>query len=185
MIHLDRQPRTSRRREAQTGSRARSGSRSERTLDAVEHSRTLMEWWPFLIFHRGGLRIKVINNNCLPSNVHAVVPSTPAERSACVPRFFKRGDWPAYVCLKISSGCRTHSDCRLHGARGKVKQAAKWRLAVSRIQTGIVSRRKAVGRPPPSAQGVHSHSRRGTRRIATSRDSRAGEPEKRQKFISD
>ena len=46
------------------GSRARSGSRSERTLDAVEHSRTLMEWWPFLIFHRGGLRIKVINNNC-------------------------------------------------------------------------------------------------------------------------
>ena len=59
VIHLDRQPRTSRRREAQTGSRAR----SERTLDAVEHSRTLMEWWPFLIFHRGGLRIKVINNN--------------------------------------------------------------------------------------------------------------------------
>ena len=56
VIHLDRQPRTSRRREAQTGSRARSGSRSERTLDAVEHSRTLMEWWPFLIFHRGGLR---------------------------------------------------------------------------------------------------------------------------------
>ena len=42
VIHLDRQPRTSRRREAQTGSRARSGSRSERTLDAVEHSRTLM-----------------------------------------------------------------------------------------------------------------------------------------------
>ena len=62
VIHLDRQLRTSRRREAQTGSRARSGSRSERTLDAVEHSRTLMEWWPFLIFHRGGLRIKVINN---------------------------------------------------------------------------------------------------------------------------
>ena len=66
VIHLDRQPRTSRRREAQTGSRARSGSRSERTLDAVEHSRTLMEWWPFLIFHRGGLRIKVINNNAQP-----------------------------------------------------------------------------------------------------------------------
>ena len=65
VIHLDRQPRTSRRREAQTGSRARSGSRSERTLDAVEHSRTLMEWWPFLIFHRGGLRIKVINNTGL------------------------------------------------------------------------------------------------------------------------
>ena len=63
VIHLDRQPRTSRRREAQTGSRARSGSHSERTLDAVEHSRTLMEWWPFLIFHRGGLRIKVINNS--------------------------------------------------------------------------------------------------------------------------
>ena len=67
VIHLDRQPRTSRRREAQTGSRARSGSRSERTLDPVEHSRTLMEWWPFLIFHRGGLRIKVINNNGLAS----------------------------------------------------------------------------------------------------------------------
>ena len=67
VIHLDRQPRTSRRREAQTGSRARSGSRSERTLDAVEHSRTLMEWWPFLIFHRGGLRIKVINNSSLPT----------------------------------------------------------------------------------------------------------------------
>ena len=68
VIHLDRQPRTSRRREAQTGSRARSGSRSERTLDAVEHSRTLMEWWPFLIFHRGGLRIKVINNTCSRSS---------------------------------------------------------------------------------------------------------------------
>ena len=63
VIHLDRQPRTSRRREAQTRSRARSGSRSEGTLDAVEHSRTLMEWWPFLIFHRGGLRIKVINKH--------------------------------------------------------------------------------------------------------------------------
>ena len=62
VIHLDRQPRTRRRREAQTGSRARSGSRSERTLSDWEHSRTLMEWWPFLIFHRGGLRIKVINN---------------------------------------------------------------------------------------------------------------------------
>ena len=24
-----------------------------------------MEWWPFLIFHRGGLRIKVINNKRL------------------------------------------------------------------------------------------------------------------------
>ena len=71
VIHLDRQPRTSRRREAQTGSRARSGSRSERTLDAVEHSRTLMEWWPFLIFHRGGLRIKVINNNSPPAAARA------------------------------------------------------------------------------------------------------------------
>ena len=70
VIHLDRQPRTSRRREAQTGSRARSGSRSERTLDAVEHSRTLMEWWPFLIFHRGGLRIKVINNTRLRKLYH-------------------------------------------------------------------------------------------------------------------
>ena len=51
VIHLDRQPRTSRRREAQTGSRARSGSRSERTLDAVEHSRTLMEWLCLLFIH--------------------------------------------------------------------------------------------------------------------------------------
>ena len=73
-IHLDRQPRTSRRREAQTGSRARSGSRSERTLDAVEHSRTLMEWWPFLIFHRGGLRIKVINNT-RPTSSELEVPT--------------------------------------------------------------------------------------------------------------
>ena len=79
VIHLDRQPRTSRRREAQTGSRARSGSRSERTLDAVEHSRTLMEWWPFLIFHRGGLRIKVINNTC---PCHRAVPTTPPEGCA-------------------------------------------------------------------------------------------------------
>ena len=77
VIHLDRQPRTSRRREAQTGSRARSGSRSERTLDAVEHSRTLMEWWPFLIFHRGGLRIKVINNTCTRSRRPS--PSSAAE----------------------------------------------------------------------------------------------------------
>ena len=75
VIHLDRQPRTSRRREAQTGSRARSGSRSERTLDAVEHSRTLMEWWPFLIFHRGGLRIKVINNT-LPHRSQVRLPVT-------------------------------------------------------------------------------------------------------------
>ena len=76
VIHLDRQPRTSRRREAQTGSRARSGSRSERTLDAVEHSRTLMEWWPFLIFHRGGLRIKVINNTrTFERSAHPVFPS--------------------------------------------------------------------------------------------------------------
>ena len=60
------------------GSRARSGSRSERTLDAVEHSRTLMEWWPFLIFHRGGLRIKVINNTCQPSTL-------PGTRSSRVP----------------------------------------------------------------------------------------------------
>ena len=72
VIHLDRQPRTSRRREAQTGSRARSGSRSERTLDAVEHSRTLMEWWPFLIFHRGGLRIKVINNTCPAKSISSL-----------------------------------------------------------------------------------------------------------------
>ena len=77
VIHLDRQPRTSRRREAQTGSRARSGSRSERTLDAVEHSRTLMEWWPFLIFHRGGLRIKVINNNWPHVNYYASRPRRP------------------------------------------------------------------------------------------------------------
>ena len=86
VIHLDRQPRTSRRREAQTGSRARSGSRSERTLDAVEHSRTLMEWWPFLIFHRGGLRIKVINNTrpspCVSTPPAAASPSTSTSRDA-------------------------------------------------------------------------------------------------------
>ena len=76
VIHLDRQPRTSRRREAQTGSRARSGSRSERTLDAVEHSRTLMEWWPFLIFHRGGLRIKVINNRWSPIGSSRSLPTS-------------------------------------------------------------------------------------------------------------
>ena len=78
VIHLDRQPRTSRRREAHTGSRARSGSRSEGTLDAVEHSRTLMEWWPFLIFHRGGLRIKVINNMGLAKNVFEIAISRKA-----------------------------------------------------------------------------------------------------------
>ena len=83
VIHLDRQPRTSRRREAQTGSRARSGSRSERTLDAVEHSRTLMEWWPFLIFHRGGLRIKVINNN--RQEVQVLVAPFDLETKAKVP----------------------------------------------------------------------------------------------------
>ena len=106
VIHLDRQPRTSRRREAQTGSRARSGSRSERTLDAVEHSRTLMEWWPFLIFHRGGLRIKVINN----SNT-AISPSHRPARSllnlpGCTPKI----DPPclARVLLEpaLRSGCR-------------------------------------------------------------------------------
>ena len=82
VIHLDRQPRTSRRREAQTGSKARSGSRSERTLDAVEHSRTLMEWWPFLIFHRGGLRIKVINNT--PGLLRPTWSVTPAGATSCV-----------------------------------------------------------------------------------------------------
>ena len=81
VIHLDRQPRTSRRREAQTGSRARSGSRSERTLDAVEHSRTLMEWWPFLIFHRGGLRIKVINNTTSSRSPSSVVGNRYRETS--------------------------------------------------------------------------------------------------------
>ena len=83
VIHLDRQPRTSRRREAQTGSRARSGSRSERTLDAVEHSRTLMEWWPFLIFHRGGLRIKVINNTWSSRALHVglITTSRPSSRA--------------------------------------------------------------------------------------------------------
>ena len=85
VIHLDRQPRTSRRREAQTGSRARSGSRSERTLDAVEHSRTLMEWWPFLIFHRGGLRIKVINNSSLQPLAATLHRATPRSRRVSSP----------------------------------------------------------------------------------------------------
>ena len=109
MIHLDRQPRTSRRREAQTGSRARSGSRSERTLDAVEHSRTLMEWWPFLIFHRGGLRIKVINNNC----------ETGRRRSPSAKRAFLAETRPS-LALSIRSppshstlpGCRTKQPTR-------------------------------------------------------------------------
>ena len=92
VIHLDRQPRTSRRREAQTGSRARSGSRSERTLDAVEHSRTLMEWWPFLIFHRGGLRIKVINN----SSWHPELASSHRRRHATG---FGSVAIPTAVCL--------------------------------------------------------------------------------------
>ena len=35
---------------------------SARTLDAVEHSRTIMERWSFVIFHRGGSRISVIAN---------------------------------------------------------------------------------------------------------------------------
>ena len=33
-----------------------------------------MEWWPFLIFHRGGLRIKVINNTV--SEGHALLVTT-------------------------------------------------------------------------------------------------------------
>ena len=42
-----------------------------------------MEWWPVLIFHRGGLRIKVINNTCLfwtkvePNWNHAEMQSAP------------------------------------------------------------------------------------------------------------
>ncbi len=39
---------------------------SARTLDAVEHSRTIMERWSFVIFHRGGSRISVIANTMLP-----------------------------------------------------------------------------------------------------------------------
>ena len=30
-----------------------------------------MEWWPVLIFHRGGLRIKVINNNLSRLRYHS------------------------------------------------------------------------------------------------------------------
>ena len=104
VIHLDRQPRTSRRREAQTGSRARSGSRSERTLDAVEHSRTLMEWWPFLIFHRGGLRIKVINNTFRRRR---------SSFSFVSPRTTSRG-WPA-----ATSFHRIGSSPRRETTRGK------------------------------------------------------------------
>ena len=57
VIHLDRQPRTSRRREAQTGSRARSGSRSERT-----RRRRALPYPHGVVAARGGLR-KVINNS--------------------------------------------------------------------------------------------------------------------------
>ena len=117
VIHLDRQPRTSRRREAQTGSRARSGSRSERTLDAVEHSRTLMEWWPFLIFHRGGLRIKVINNRWAPS-LHGSYPAssllcappTPAQATfrLCLPLgvgFHPPDGSPRFLCQSVDTRC--------------------------------------------------------------------------------
>ena len=31
-----------------------------------------MEWWPFLIFHRGGLRIKVINNSQSLATTNAI-----------------------------------------------------------------------------------------------------------------
>ena len=103
VIHLDRQPRTSRRREAQTGSRARSGSRSERTLDAVEHSRTLMEWWPFLIFHRGGLRIKVINNRCPGAPVLSSFVFLDTTRRATGLRRPLRAD----VCNAAKTGRRT------------------------------------------------------------------------------
>ena len=116
VIHLDRQPRTSRRREAQTGSRARSGSRSERTLDAVEHSRTLMEWWPFLIFHRGGLRIKVINNKCplgsalryhscaqAPSNTIRSFPPCLDERLTEAPHSLPASSRPHPVSCHLSS----------------------------------------------------------------------------------
>ena len=116
VIHLDRQPRTSRRREAQTGSRARSGSRSERTLDAVEHSRTLMEWWPFLIFHRGGSRIKVINNTWhvlvtvlslpprqrdVPHQIvwrHILLPSSDTRKLGLWGLFFGRGHLWVHLC---------------------------------------------------------------------------------------
>ena len=101
VIHLDRQPLTSRRREAQTGSRARSGSRSERTLDAVEHSRTLMEWWPFLIFHRGGLRIKVINNS---TSMVIKSPATLARTEAQRGRSWPRHCLPRIWTLQGASG---------------------------------------------------------------------------------
>ena len=97
VIHLDRQPRTSRRREAQTGSRARSGSRSERTLDAVEHSRTLMEWWPFLIFHRGGLRIKVINNTV--AGVDAIIALRCCKLSGRFEGFWERRAQRRVACV--------------------------------------------------------------------------------------
>ena len=109
VIHLDRQPRTSRRQEAQTGSRARSGSRSERTLDAVEHSRTLMEWWPFLIFDRGGLRIKVINNTCArtcqePRPVPKLDPFEIDHKSA-VSRMYDLGNFWFEKAFDISLRC--------------------------------------------------------------------------------
>ena len=123
VIHLDRQPRTSRRREAQTGSRARSGSRSERTLDAVEHSRTLMEWWPFLIFHRGGLRIKVINN----TRSH---PTT--ARSHPAGALVRRGALRS-LCRARRRRARDRRPAQTRGTPAQRGHGAQWRKTRARV----------------------------------------------------
>ena len=61
-----------------------------------------MEWWPFLIFHRGGLRIKVINNN-----IHRLL-----HRFQPKPWRKKRQDFSAFALtyiLRLSS-CRVMGD---------------------------------------------------------------------------
>ena len=40
-----------------------------------------MEWWPFLIFHRGGLRIKVINNTIDVDQITAFVGQNESGKS--------------------------------------------------------------------------------------------------------
>ena len=64
-----------------------------------------MEWWPVLIFHRGGLRIKVINNNAINKDVsvHTKVSLNVRHRvvsPARVLALFTVGDVYASLCKK-------------------------------------------------------------------------------------
>ena len=113
----------------------RSGSRSERTLDAVEHSRTLMEWWPFLIFHRGGW-IKVINNNRRPG----CAPEASRFRGAGAPRPFLEplASVPARVDLGARIFRLSRAERCLRGARH-----------LSRARQEL----DGIGRRPPACRG--------------------------------